>query len=100
MLGHGLLTMPPAATAGLLFAVEGDLRSAKWARSGDRAPTCRLLIGTFPGHARGSLRRSVRYINVRQQVSSSGRVILPPSVPGAANCFSQSVRAPPRAAVC
>jgi len=38
LLGHGLPTVPPPATEGLL-ASTGDLRSAQGARSGDRAPT-------------------------------------------------------------
>ena len=39
LLGHGLLTVPPAPTEGLPSSARGDLRSSAGARSGDRAPT-------------------------------------------------------------
>jgi len=42
VLGQGLLTLPPAATEGLL--AQGDLRSASGARSGDRAPAGGLAL--------------------------------------------------------
>src|SRR5262245_12420169 len=45
VLGHGIPTVPPRATEGLLFDV-GDLRSGPGARSGDRAPTKPPLAGS------------------------------------------------------
>src|SRR5262249_20973355 len=38
-LGHGLLTVPPAVTEGLLLRAEGRPTVGRGARSGDRAPT-------------------------------------------------------------
>src|SRR5215831_18224151 len=40
-LGHGLLTVPPAVTEGLLLRAEGRPSVGRGARSGDRAPTRR-----------------------------------------------------------